>query len=415
MKGTGAVKTAIIIPSIRPQAGAAVELILHDAVSAGVGLSNISVYFSIDYPLTSVSKAIQLRNEHRSAVRHVKYIDSNRRSALARRFSRSYASGKLLEHTLIGRGYASARNAALIEALSDGNDFAISVDDDVLPILPLRTSNNEIEWIAANLVRTHLQYLQAGADVTRGNYLGYESPIVDLSGVISDECQLALSRALSLGNEVLSSDCLSNSPTVSMLDTIGNNATQFTHKAPRTGMIIYGGNVGISLTALAEGRIPAFYCPRGARGEDTFFGYFLPGEAHVVTVPAAVFHDPFHLYPCLLQRRYPTTLIPSVKPTQENLQRFAKAFRGWVKYAPLWVRSQHDDSREGREILAEISNIYRSHACCLLPLGLGEVPQLLMSSINSARSEFQLLYEVDRIWRTRMIPHLRDRIAPQDY
>jgi hypothetical protein len=409
------VKTAIIIPSIRPQAGAAVDLLLHDTATAGIDLSNISVYFSIDHPLAPESKAIQVRNRYRSALRHVKYVDSNRRNALAKRFSRHHASVAVLEHTLIERGYASARNAALMEALSDGNDFAISVDDDVLPLLPLRTSDSAIKWIAADLVRTHLQYLQAGADVTRGSYLGYESPIIDLSGVISDECRLALSRALNLGSEILSSDCLLNPLNVSVLENIGNNAAQFTHKALRTGMIIYGGNVGISLRALAEGKIPAFFCPRGARGEDTFFGYFLPGDAHVATVPAAVFHDPFHLYPCLLQQSYPTTLMPTVKPSQENLQRFARAFRGWVKYAPLWVRSQHNDSPEGREILAEISNIYHSHACCLLPLGLGEVLQILTSSIHSAQSQFQLLYEVDRAWRTRMIPHLRDHIARQNY
>jgi hypothetical protein len=409
------VKTAIIIPSIRPQAGAAVDLILHDTVAAGIDLSNISVYFSIDYPLAPESKAIQVRSEYRSVLRRVRYIDSNTRIALGQRFSRDCASAAVLEHTLIERGYASARNAALMEALSDGNDFAISVDDDVLPLLPLRTSNNEIEWITASLVRTHLQYLQAGADVTRGSYLGYESPIVDLSGIISDECRLALSRALNLGNEILSSDCLLIPRNISVLENMGNNTTRFTHKALRTGMIIYGGNVGISLTALAEGRIPAFFCPRGARGEDTFFGYFLPGDAHVVTVPATVFHDPFRLYACLLQRSYPTTLMPTVKPTQENLQRFVKAFRGWVKYAPLWVRSQHNDSREGGEILTEISNIYLSHACCLLPLGLGDVPQLFTSSINSAQSQFELLYEVDHVWRTRMMPHLRDHIARQDY
>lgn len=404
-------KTAIIIPSIRPQAGAAVDLILHDAVSSGLDLSDISVYFSVDYPLTKASKAIQLQDEYRSALRHVKYIDSNRRAALARCFFGGRASAEVLECVLIGQGYASARNAALVEALVDGNDFAVSIDDDVLPLLPLRTSNDEVEWIAANLVSTHLEFLQAGADVTRGGYLGYESPIVDLSGVIPDECRLALSRALDLGSEILSSRCLFESSTISVLENNGNNGTKFTHKTLRTGVAILGGNVGISLKALGEGRIPAFFCPREARGEDAFFGYFLPGEANVSTVPSAVFHDPFHLYPCLLERSYPAKLMPAVKPTRENLQRFVDAFRGWVKYAPLWVRSQHYDSREGREILAEIDNIYRSHDCCLLPLGLGEVLGILVSSINSVQSQFQVLCEVDRAWRTRMIPHLRGHIA----
>jgi len=180
----------------------------------------------------------------------------------------------------------------------------------------------------------------------------------------------------------------------------------FEHHIPDKDMVIYGGNMGISLSALAHGRIPAFFCPKGARGEDTFFGSFLPGVARVETVPAFVFHDPFHLYPCLFWRCYPTTLTPSVRPTKKNLRRFTNAFRGWVGYAPLWIRGQYDDSLSRHETLTAIQQIYRSHSRCLAALDLEDIPPLLAKAVRSMHREFELLQETNLAWRTTLIPYL---------
>jgi hypothetical protein len=227
--------------------------------------------------------------------------------------------------------------------------------------------------------------LAAGADVTRGGYLGHGAPLVDLSALLGRECRAALGLALSLGNEVLTADCLTAAPafgTASLPEL-------------RHGLVIYGGNVGVSLAALAEGRIPPFFCPPGARGEDTFFGLRLPATARVRTGPEAVFHDPFRL-----GRGAPA----AVPPTPAHLRRFAGAVRGWVRYAPLWVRTQHEDPTG---VLGTIASIYAEHAGCLGALGLGDVPGEFARAVAAAESEHALLDAADVAWRTEIVPRFR--------
>ncbi len=400
-------RTAIVMPTIRAQAARVVELFLQDVTSVGIDQGDISLYFSIDPPLSVNAGSIQVHGEHASGLRLVRYIDGRCRTALAQHLlSQSKADSAVLGRLLVQRGYASARNAAIIQALRDENDVVINIDDDVLPLIPRARAKRNLEWSNAGFVQTHLLSLTAGADITRGGYLGYASPLVDLTSTLPQECLAALGLALSLGNEVLAPDCLSNPPSLRVL-TAADEAEAYVGSRPsQKGMIIYGGNVGISLRALQEGRIPVFFCPEKARGEDTFFGFFLPGRARVDTVPARVFHDPFRLYPGLLQRRYPVWLMPRVPPVKRNLRRFAAAFRGWVRYAPLWIRCQYDDPQRRTHVLTMIEGIYRNHASCLAALGLSDVVRVFGESVGSMEADFELLHELNRLWWTSIAPYL---------
>lgn len=347
-------RVALIMPTVRPHAGRVAEEFLDDARAGGIG--HVSLYFSTDAPL--------MAGEPRIGAGHavdVHHVDAADRAVLG--------SGELAGRLLVAPGYASARNAPLLQALRDGNDVAVFVDDDAHP--------------RPGFLRSHLDGLGAGAAVTRGGYLGHAAPLVDLRGLLGPGCRAALGRALSLGNEVLPADCLTAVPAFASSALPGL----------RRGLVVYGGNVGISLAALAEGRIPPFFCPPGARGEDTFFGLRLAGAA--VALAAPVVHDPFRL------GRHAPAAVP---PTPAHLRRFAAAVRGWVRYAPLWVRTQHTDPAP---VLATIGAIYAEHAGCLAALGLGDLPGEFARAVAAVESEHALLDAAGVAWRTAIVPRFR--------
>lgn len=343
-------RVALIMPTVRPHAGRVAEEFLDDARASGI--DDVSLYFSTDPPLQPGEPRIGAG--FGVAVHHVDVAD---RAALG--------VGGLVERP----GYASARNAPLLAAMRDGHDVAVFVDDDVHP--------------GRGFLRSHLDGLAGGADVTRGGYVGHAAPLVDLSSLVDRRCLGDLGRALALGNEVLPADCLTAAP------AFGTGALPDL----RRGLVVYGGNVGISLAALAAGRIPPFFCPPGARGEDTFFGLRLAGAA--VTGAAPVRHDPFRL-----GRAAPA----AVPPTPAHLRRFAGAVRGWVRYAPLWVRTQHDDPAP---VLEEIAAVHADHDACLAALGLGDIASAFARAVASSESEHALLEAADLAWRTEIVARFR--------
>ncbi|MDE5830668.1 MAG: hypothetical protein K2H53_03155, partial [Clostridia bacterium] len=81
-------------------------------------------------------------------------------------------------------------------------------------------------------------------------------------------------------------------------------------------------------------KIPAFYNPPFARGEDAFFCTLL-SEAKVVKVPTYHFHDGFLKYTGIVKGKFPKEFE---KPSLDDKlvgARFLKASIGWVKYKPL--------------------------------------------------------------------------------
>ncbi len=98
------------------------------------------------------------------------------------------------------------------------------------------------------------------------------------------------------------------------------------------GKWIAGSTLCINLNHLDK--IPAFYNPPEARGEDTFFSTLLD-DAKVLRVPVYHFHDGFLKYPGIMKQKYPSTLRKIKGDESEIGTRFLKASKGWMKYKPL--------------------------------------------------------------------------------
>ena len=71
-------------------------------------------------------------------------------------------------------------------------------------------------------------------------------------------------------------------------------------------------------------KIPAFYNPPEARGEDTFFSTLLD-DAKVLRVPVYHFHDGFLKYPGIMKQKYPVSLRKIKGDESEIGLRFLRA------------------------------------------------------------------------------------------
>lgn len=97
---------------------------------------------------------------------------------------------------------------------------------------------------------------------------------------------------------------------------------------------ISGANLCFNLKRIKK--LPVFYNPPGARGEDAFMSTTLT-DHKVLKVPCFTFHDAFLEYQNLLLGVLPTQLTGVNARSAPVRLRFAKAALGWIRYKPLLV------------------------------------------------------------------------------
>ena len=174
----------------------------------------------------------------------------------------------------IGHGYAKARNTILLFAMKRKIDYLLFWDDDEYP-LAVCQENKELTWIKQKNVLTHLKSIKS-ADITLGHRCGMMSPIpyIQYDENITEEDYKAFIDALE--NEAISWDRVVNLRKA-------NRSFSYADKDIATGIVepktikklgvgddyLIGSGICLNLNHL--NKIPAFYNPPGARGEDTFF------------------------------------------------------------------------------------------------------------------------------------------------
>lgn len=237
-----------------------------------------------------------------------------------------------------GHGHAKGRNSLMYYALKAKMDYLLFWDDDEYPVACIKDEeNNEIIWKEQDNIAMHLKYISK-ADVTIGYHCGYISPIpyVELDEDVDQEKFKCFIEAL--GNDIISWDSIRekfvkhNGITYANPE-IANGEGAYEIKSDGVGKWVAGSTLCLNLKHID--RIPAFYNPEGARGEDTFFSTKL-NESKVIKVPVYHFHDGFLKYTNIMRKKYPKTLR-KIKSSEEQIeQRFFKASRGWIKYKPLF-------------------------------------------------------------------------------
>lgn len=247
-----------------------------------------------------------------------------------------------------GHGHAKGRNTLMYYAKKSKMDYLLFWDDDEYPVACVKDEeNNELTWIEQDNVARHLQYIE-NSDVTIGYHCGYISPIpyVELNEDIDEELFKQYIEAIS--NDIISWDSIKekftkdNGITYASIK-IANGEGMYEKKIEGKGKWVAGSTLCVNLNNLDK--IPAFYNPEGARGEDTFFSINLI-NSRVIKVPVYHFHDGFLKYTSIIRQNYPKTLR-KIKATDEEVeQRFLKASRGWIKYKPLLLYITDNENYE---------------------------------------------------------------------
>jgi hypothetical protein len=372
-------KIALTIPSGRPRVKDVVMAFIHNAALWGYDPAMFSVYLAIDTKMQEkrIEEAESAGNNGKNEFTCVEdfklpfkdgfrpsrivYISDEDREYIAEEIVESTgADSKIIKCLFAGRGYSKQRNSALWHALRDGNDFAVCIDDDEAPFIPIKGNNGKLTWENLDFFGPHIKELDSGADITRGPYMGYESPIpADFEDNVPDEILTKLGYALEWGSDIITRrSFFGHMNKVKYLNEgeLVVPRKPFLVEYGKYGKHVYTGNIGINLHSAREGKIPIFYSPSNARGEDTIFGMQLR-DAVVKEVGAFVFHDPFGAYPKLLEGEFPERLI-DIPSTPESTRRFASALMGWLKYAPILIilTSKSENERSAR-ISKMINNI----------------------------------------------------------
>ena len=235
----------------------------------------------------------------------------------------------------LGHGHARGRNTVMYFALQDNMNYLLFWDDDEYPVAVSKENGKNV-WIKQDNILKHLEYInKEKADVTIGYHCGYISPIPYMDGQFTEEDLKEFIEVIS--NDIISWESIRekmknhNGVTYANLDLATGNGV-YEIQTDGIGKWVAGSTLCLNLDNIEK--IPAFYNPPNARGEDTFFSTSLE-NSKTIKIPVYHFHDGFLKYTEIMDGIYPKSLR-KINVKEENIEsRFLKATLGWIKYKPL--------------------------------------------------------------------------------
>lgn len=239
---------------------------------------------------------------------------------------------------LIGSGYAKARNTILYEAVKEGIDYLMYWDDDEYPLAAIRNENS-IKWVKQKNVLQHIKNIE-NADITYGYRCGMINPLpfVKYNDELTEEIYKEFIEAIK--NEAISWEkfqCMYKSDSgIGFADSKIADYSMENEEMKGIGKEEWVLGSGICLNLKNLNKIPAFYNPPGARGEDTFFSCALATKkAKVLRIPVYHFHDAFLKFTFLMDNKFPKNLRKIISEDTGIEYRFLRTAIGWTKYKPL--------------------------------------------------------------------------------
>lgn len=296
----------------------------------------IFILYDLEYQHTKREEFYTLKDDVYKKI-HIKYITpediEEEKKILRSRYNLTSNEVNLI----LGSGYAKARNSIMYFALKRKIDYLLFWDDDEYPYANVKGEGDNIIWKKQNNLLEHLNVIEY-SDVTVGHRCGNMSPVpyIDFSGD-SEKEEKFKEYIDAVSNEVVSWENIKKN--MSQDDGIAFAETDITDGKDKIVLKhvglknwLYASGICINLTHIEK--IPAFYNPPLARGEDTFFCTLL-SEAKVVKVPTYHFHDSFLKYTGILKGKFPKEFEQVSLDDAAIGERFLKASIGWVKYKPL--------------------------------------------------------------------------------
>lgn len=301
---------------------------------------NFTIYilFDLGYQFTTRTDFYGILPEIYKYV-NIKYITPEEIDEEKKVLISKYGLSAVDADLFIGKGYAKARNAILYNALKMKMDFLLFLDDDEYPLADMR-NNNESTWVKQDTIRKHLESISK-TDITVGDRCGVMSPIpyIEYNETLQEDDYKNFIDGIS--NEVISWENVNKTRVKDGFLKYADEDIALAKIKPKKiskpgeTPIIYGSNLCLNLNHIEK--IPAFYNPPGARGEDSFFACATVSKnTEVVSVPAYHFHDGFLKFTGLMKEKFPKRPLKIVLEDNGIEQRFYKATLGWIKYKPLY-------------------------------------------------------------------------------
>lgn len=265
----------------------------------------------------------------------IKYITPEDIEEEKKKLISRYSLAKSDIDLILGHGHAKGRNTVMYYALKRKIDYLLFWDDDEYPRAVIKKEDKSLNWIKQDNIVEHIKNIQ-DADITIGNHCGYISPIpyMELGDQIEEEDFKEFIEGIS--NDIVNWENIKerfikdNGVTYAKEEVLEGNPYEIEFDG--VGKWIAGSTLCLNLTHIDK--IPAFYNPEGARGEDTFFSTMLK-NSKVTRVPIYHFHDGFLKYTGIMKEKYPKELRKIGVDEDSIEHRFLQASLGWIKYKPL--------------------------------------------------------------------------------
>lgn len=320
---------------------------------------NLFVAYDLEYTGTKISDYKKIDPDDYNRVDSITFIGKSSIQEEVNRLIRHGVLNSREAKMIFGDGYGKKRNLVTYFAIKNRMDYLLFIDDDEYPVAPIKGRNSGIAWIGQELLKTHLRYISS-ADITNGHHCGYISPIpyIQYNDLITGQDLQLLIEALS--NDILNWESIKakmENGGITFADTRLLEEQMAVEVEERNGAkFISGSNLCLNLSH--PEKLPPFYNPPKARGEDTFFSTCLSGLT-VLRVPCYTFHDGFLNYSCILHGILPGKLKPVTHTSLPHIKRFLKAAIGWARYKPLYLyitqrRRYESEIERAREYLARV-------------------------------------------------------------
>lgn len=338
---------------------------------------------------------------------NVRYITPEEIEAEKKNIVQKYNITSDEAELFLGHGHAKGRNTVMYYALREKMDYLLFWDDDEYPVACIKDENGNITWKRQKNVIDHIKYLQKeNANITRGWHCGYISPIpyIEYNNEVSEEDIKDFIEAIS--NEVVTWESIKEKfekdDGVTFADpdmASGNGAFEITGEGENGVKWVVGSTICLDMNDIEK--IPAFYNPPGARGEDAFFSVLLD-EAKVMRIPMYHFHDGFLTCTGIMKNRFPSKL-KRIETDQNSIeQRFLKASTGWIKYKPLLMYIENKEKYSDK--IAIVKDKLKRSAEKINKLfensDFTKLPNILDEYDENVEEHYQEFLDTNRIWNS---------------
>lgn len=305
---------------------------------------------------------------------------------------------------LIGSGYARARNTILYEAVEQNIDYLLFWDDDEYPLAALKDDKN-VKWLKQENILQHIKNIE-NADITYGYRCGMTNPLpaIQYNEIVTEETYKEFIEAVE--NEAISWDklqvMLANESGITYADeqiALYNKEVEEIEKIGTENFVL-GSGICLNLTHIDK--IPAFYNPPEARGEDTFFSCALGKlNAKVLKIPVYHFHDGFLKFTFLMEDKFPKKLKKVTSEDDGISLRFKRTITGWTKYKPLLCYIKQNEENYHKEIVQvkeKLKNNVDKMSTVFDDCDLTDLPIILEKYDNNVKKHYSQYLKVNEIW-----------------